>query len=176
MPCPFKGKDNCECLLRLGGLYIPSSLHVKIYCLTENYDQCGQHERLAALTYTNGHGVTAPSGRRRFDRKPLRMPVTLRPVLASGEPAGLPVDGVYTVDLCRGGMRLRCASDLPEDVLWQFDFGDDLGADAPVPHANGLAEVRWRRALEGHGEQIEAGFLFLDQASLAGCDPRQGCN
>jgi len=157
--CPyFQRGNNGECQMLRGGLYIPLSAHIEIFCTTIKYTSCPQFMRGKALIQESiRRSVEISDSRRRFPRIRNRFPTTISTCDEKGRPVQVIDREAITLDLSLGGIKISSYSEIPTNKILHFSFREDFN-QVPI---TGIGEVRWCRHAEGP-RPFQAGLSFLD--------------
>lgn len=157
--CPYYRADgNGECQMTRGGLYIPLTAHIEIFCKTANYISCPQYVRSLALIQESFCPNThTTDSRRRFPRKHNRFPLVISACNEKGQPVQVIDRDAITLDFSLGGVKISSNAEIPTNKILHFSFREDFHH----PPVTGVGEVRWSRRADGP-LPFQAGLSFLD--------------
>ncbi|MCF8094806.1 MAG: PilZ domain-containing protein [Desulfobacteraceae bacterium] len=162
--CPFFLREMQACGLQSDGIYLPSRKHLLTYCSTTDFKDCHIYKQLSPPEKSTARESRRETpGRRRFMRISHNRNVTIRSCDPLGIETGEFAEKATALDYSRGGMRVRLKTEIPEETLVLFDFGDDF----VIPHLQGIAQLRWRRKINDQNSAFEAGLVFKDHFSQA---------
>lgn len=155
--CPHWSMISKSCLLHQGGLFIPVSEHVKIYCQSSNYLSCQQILSQAAAV-SSSPWENKEENRRRFKRTQKRYYLRLSEYKPSVV-AEVPLDEcACTVDMSAGGIRLESSCSLALDSLVSFYLDKKFSKSG----LRGIGKVKWCKSLR-NTPLYHAGIDFIDE-------------
>ncbi len=158
--CPYWSRNRSkECGMIKGGLYIPMSEHVEMFCNSAKFGLCHQYIRGCELINESAkkYGYITDGGRRRFRRVADRLPLRVALCDEDGKKRKILDDQAVTLDLSLGGLRFESNTRIDKDTIVAFEFGGNF----PIHDSAGVGEIKWC-APSGRQNRFEAGMAFAD--------------
>ncbi len=158
--CPYSSL-NSDCLMTVGGVYLPLPEHVETFCKTVNYSKCYHYivgcEEIKNAAPKIEDGVV---NRRRYRRVMERIPIMLSEDMGEGLSVDVIDDNAYTFDISMGGVGLVTKRKISPDTKVKFTLMD-TGENAPII---GAGIVQWSKSDSQNSDVFLSGLSFTDRA------------
>lgn len=166
--CEFQNKcrflkldEEQACSMTKGGIYIPLSEHIEMFCKTPHYIECEQYilgnKLKREFPYEEYY---FDNGRRQFRRIPDILALTLSSCDESGRPCQILDANASTLDLSPGGMQLQSSRNLLMNNLIAFTFGPHFS----TPNHTGVGQICWSSPANTP-DTYNAGLSFIDAST-----------
>ncbi len=156
--CPHWSTLTQNCLVNAGGLYIPVSQHIKMYCRASIYEACPQFIRNDDTSAEAEINSLIRNTRRIHERVPGRYGIRIAECNDKGLAHTVIDESASTIDLSPGGIRLETYRELPVNSVVAFALGEDF----LTPECSGIGQVKWCKSLD-NAPVFHAGLAFLDK-------------
>ena len=167
--CPHWSRQDRSCLLSQGGLYLPVTEHVTVYCEGGNFTSCSQYMGQVLHSDTDA-SVDKSMNRRKHRRVPGRFSFRLAERTGDALELDKLIDDVATtVDLSAGGIRFESYRALSQGTEVFFSLNGNFSS----PPLRGTGQVKWCRPLD-NAPLYHAGISFSDKAIGAAISQRLG--
>lgn len=160
--CPYWAPaQGQQCLLSKGGLYIPLSEHILMFCTSNSYSSCHHYIEGCRLLKVerNIEPLSIGQGRRRFPRIQGRYPLTILQGESGDDVATTGEVSAETIDVSLGGMQVKTNRHISVGTKLIFHVNGFLLNDRRLTMS---AETRWCLSGEEVNNYI-CGFAFEEQ-------------
>lgn len=155
--CPFWSLDgNRECAITEGGVYIPLSKHIMMFCQSSNYMHCSRYIKGRYLFI--GKEVSERRKLRRYVKK------IYMDIVVCDTKEDHPVKSKYrvkTLDMNLYGMKIESPTQVATDAIVGFELDSDFSSDF-LP---GTGKVKWCER-QRNSDKFEFGMAFSDDPAI----------
>ena len=160
--CLYLSHNAEECLMTTGGLYLPLSEHIEMFCKTSSFSKC--HHYIVGCEEIRNAAPKVAAGevnRRRYRRVQDRLSLVLAEYSTGGASCDILDSDAFTVDLSMGGVGFVSRRKILPKTKLMFT----LGAGVTGPPIAGIGEVRWTENDSTDSDFFLSGLSFMDSKS-----------